>query len=338
MTTKAILTARNTRRTALPLGERIEKAYMERLSLMQGKYWPPTTVRFTHDKESYRNMSESRKIYYKEIMSLFAPLDEEVNKNLNDDDSILQKIQLKIIVDGNIHISSQEIVHSQVYAQAIVDVFGDTEAKKILESAASNPYIKAVLDWIRRYREGDSLAEACVMEYALEGILFQPAFMAIRFLANKGLMPGLSLGNDQISRDELDHAKWWGSIVYDFCVISQDVIFRIFREAAQLSDQFQEGVLQKVEKIGDGPIDNITVASMQKYVRHIANNACEYIDIDFVYPGVENPYPETDALSLNDATINNQFEVKSSQYSLVWNNELPKDLEMLNKWEKERFY
>lgn len=338
MSVDPILTTPSKRRTALPLGDGVERMYMKRMLLIQGKFWPMTTVKFTHDKESYWSMSKSRQIYYKEIMALFAPLDEEVNQNLNDDNSILQKIRLKVITDGNIAISAQEIVHSLVYAQVIVVVFGDVESKKILESAANNPHIKAILEWIRRYREGDNLAEACAMEYALEGILFQPAFVAIRFLANKGLMPGLTLGNDQISRDELDHAEWWGSIVKDFCTIPLETIYRIFREAVQLSDQFQEEILRKVEINGDGTIDNITNVSMQAYVRHIANNACEFIEIEPVYPGVENPYPETDAMSLNDATINNQFEVKSSQYSNEWDAELPKNLDLVDKWETERFY
>lgn len=333
MGVSAKLTASSKRHTALPLTDQIEGKYVGMYTKMQAKFWPHTTVKFTADRSSFYSMSKARQVYYTELMRFFGPLDEEVNDNLRE--GVFERIKLKAVTDGMVVISAQEIVHSRVYSDIIIAVFGQEKANQILTGAADHPYVRTLLEWIRKYREGDSLDKAIVMEFALEGVLFMPAFIAIRLLANEGLMPGLTTANDQVSRDELDHAKWWGMIFADFCDTPAETVHQILREVVQLSDQYQEEAIRKAET--HGPIKHITTQSMQSYVRYIANEGCQYLGIPPVYPGAENPYPEVDAMALNIATISNGFEVKQTQYSNDWNAELPADLSIVTQWESARY-
>jgi ribonucleotide reductase beta subunit family protein with ferritin-like domain len=294
---------------------------------MQGGFWPPN-INFDRDLESYERMGKAQQVYTQNILWLFNPLDEAVNQNLNDSDSILQRIGLKEATMCIMQISAQESVHSIVYSQAFIAILGHKAQREATKNIGAHPFVNSVLSWIRRYREGTDLLLGILMQYALEAVLFQPAFIAIRLLANNGQMPGLTTANDQVSRDENDHAKFWAAILVRYCSPSQEDAQAVLQEAVQLSDQFQEGALRDANKFG--AVKHVSYPLMQNYVRYVADLALVEIGLEPMY-GVDNPYPEVEAMRLNDVTIANFFEVKPTQYKLGADMSPPTSLDSIDK-------
>ena len=144
--------------------------------------------------------------------------------------------------------------------------------------------------------------------------MFSASFASIFWLKKRGLMPGLTLSNEFISRDEALHTKHaieLYHILYPFSVDS-DTIRDIVVSACELEKSFVDDALP-VRLIG------MDVDSMKRYVEFVS----DYLLVQFNQPkhyNTTNPFGFMEMISMQGSSITNFFESRSSQYSRagVW--------------------
>ncbi|OIS98726.1 ribonucleoside-diphosphate reductase small chain a [Nicotiana attenuata] len=105
---------------------------------------------------------------------------------------------------------AMENIHSEMYSLVLETYIKDSRQKnKLLNAIESIPCVprkaKWALNWIQ---SSSSFAERLVAFACVEGIFFSGSFCAIFWLKKRGLMPGLTLSNELISRDEGLHCDF----------------------------------------------------------------------------------------------------------------------------------
>lgn len=128
-----------------------------------------------------------------------------------------------------------------MYSVLIDNLVIDPSEKSFLFNAIQNIDCVALkarwaLQWIE---SSNSFAERLVAFAAIEGIFFSGSFCAIFWLKKRGLMPGLSLSNEFISRDEGLHTDF-ACLVYRHLVnkLSAEKLHRLIGEAVDIETQF----------------------------------------------------------------------------------------------------
>ena len=102
-----------------------------------------------------------------------------------------------------------ENIHSETYS-LLIDTYvkDEVEKSKLFHAIEVFPAIKKKAEWALKWVESDSFAERLIAFAAVEGIFFSGAFCSIFWLKKRGLMPGLTLSNEFISRDEALHTEF----------------------------------------------------------------------------------------------------------------------------------
>jgi ribonucleotide reductase beta subunit family protein with ferritin-like domain len=141
----------------------------------------------------------------------------------------------------------------------------------------------------------------------VEGILFSGSFCAIFWLKERGLMPGLTLSNEYISRDEGQHVEG-AQMIHELLLekADQKTVHAIVREAVAIEIEFICDSLP-CKLIG------INSKTMSEYIKYVANRFLKQFGYDILYPNVTQPFPFMDRICLDGKA--NFFEVRSSQYN-----------------------
>jgi ribonucleotide reductase beta subunit family protein with ferritin-like domain len=150
-----------------------------------------------------------------------------------------------------------------------------------------------------------SFAERLVAFVCVEGILFSGSFCAIYWLKNRGLMPGLGLSNQFISRDEGLHQQF-GTLMYRRLVgrLAPSTVETIVREAVDNEKAFI------IEAIPCGLI-GMNSALMSQYIEFVADRLLTELGYAKMY-GAQNPFPWMQLISLS--AKDNFFERFASEY------------------------
>ena len=200
-----------------------------------------------------------------------------------------------------------ENIHSEMYSVLIDNLVIDPSEKSFLFNAIQNIDCVALkarwaLQWIE---SSNSFAERLVAFAAIEGIFFSGSFCAIFWLKKRGLMPGLSLSNEFISRDEGLHTDF-ACLVYRHLVnkLSAEKLHRLIGEAVDIETQFVTESLP-VALIG------MNAQMMTQYIKFIADRLLFTLGAPKLY-FVENPFEWMDMISLQGKT--NFFEKRNGDY------------------------
>lgn len=138
-----------------------------------------------------------------------------------------------------------ENVHSETYSLLIDTYIKDpSERDHLFEAIKTIPCIKRKAEWAHRWVSNSRLtfAERLVAFAAIEGIFFSGFFAAIFWIKKRGLMPGFTLSNELISRDEGMHTEF-------ACLLFSHLrrrphpqtILHIISEAVEIEKEFLTG-------------------------------------------------------------------------------------------------
>jgi ribonucleotide reductase beta subunit family protein with ferritin-like domain len=134
-----------------------------------------------------------------------------------------------------------ENIHSETYSLLIDTYISDAAEKDFLFKATSNiPVVTKKADWAIKWIGSDnSYAERLVAFAAVEGIFFSGAFCAIFWLKQRGVMPGLTLSNEFIARDEGLHTDF-ACLLYTKLEnkLTKKDAHKIIRDAVKIEKQF----------------------------------------------------------------------------------------------------
>lgn len=180
------------------------------------------------------------------------------------------------------------------------------ERAEVFGAIETMPAVRAKAMWATKWlNPGRRFAERLLAFTCVEGILFSGSFCAIFWLKQRGVMPGLGLSNQFISRDEGLHQEF-GALVYSYLEspLTQAEAEAIVTEAVDNEKQF---ITQAI------PCRLIGMNSdmMSQYIEFVADRLLTSMGYAPAYKST-NPFPWMELLSLS--AKDNFFERFSSEY------------------------
>ena len=185
----------------------------------------------------------------------------------------------------------------------------NVEKEKLLNAINTIPCIAKKADWAVKWIEDMSapfsqriIAFACV-----EGIFFSGAFCAIFWLKERGILPGLCLSNEFISRDESLHTEF-AVLLYSMLEnkLPQDIVYGIVRDAVEIEDEFIN------ESISCSML-GMNRDLMSTYIKFVADRLIIQLGYEPLW-NVHNPFDFMDRIGL-DGKDNFFDHTRNSNYA-----------------------
>ena len=270
-------------------------------------FWTPEEVDLSKDRGDFENLSKNEQHFVKHVLAFFAGSDGIVLENLvsrfmND----IDHPEIRAFYGFQVAVES---IHSETYSLLIEHLVDNAEEKhKLFNAITEFPSIKMKADWALKWvaDEDSSFATRLVAFAAVEGIFFSGSFCSIYWLKKRGLMPGLALSNEFISRDEALHTDFAVLLYQKFAEkLDNNVIRDIICEAVEIEQQFITESLP-VSLIG------MNATHMKTYIEFVADRLL----VQFGNPKYfesKNPFEFMEMLSIDGKT--NFFEKRVSEYS-----------------------
>jgi len=201
-----------------------------------------------------------------------------------------------------------ENIHSEMYSLLIDTYIRDSAEKTKLFHAVENmPCIGRKAAWAMKWiNDTDSFARRLIAFAAVEGIFFSGSFCAIFWLKKRGLMPGLTVSNELISRDEGLHCDF-ACLMYTLLTnkLEQEEVYTLIDEAVTIEKEFITEAL---------PCDLIGMNGkmMAQYIEFCADRLIVALGQPKKYNSL-NPFEWMEMISLQRKT--NFFESRVSEYA-----------------------
>lgn len=202
--------------------------------------WSEAEVDLVEDLKHWKSMNENEKFFIKRVLAFFASSDGIVMENLAS--RFMKEIQ---IPEARAFYASQifiETVHSVMYAQLLDTYVTDIQEKNMLFQAVETiPAVSKKANWALNWISSDkSFATRLVAFAAVEGIFFSGSFCCIYWLKERGILPGLTVSNDFISRDEGLHCDF-AVLLYTKYIqnkLTDEEICYIIKSALEIEKEF----------------------------------------------------------------------------------------------------
>ncbi len=272
-------------------------------------FWRAEEVDLSKDLVDWAKLNEDEQYFISMVLAFFAASDGIVMENLatrfmND----VQLAEARAFYGFQI---AMENIHSEMYSLLIETYISDKAQKHKLFSAISNyPCITKKADWARKWIADDnsSFATRLVAFACVEGIFFSSSFAAIYWIKKRGLMPGLTLSNEFISRDEALHTEFAILLYNDLRYkMPSSILTSIVKEAIEIEKEF---ILESLPCRLIGMNSNM----MSQYIEFVGDRLCVQLGCDKIY-GSLNPFDFMELISIESKS--NFFERTVSEYALA---------------------
>jgi ribonucleotide reductase beta subunit family protein with ferritin-like domain len=271
--------------------------------------WTVEEVDTSKDMKDWDALSDNERYFIKNVLGFFAGSDGIVMENLalrfmNE----IPHPEVKYFYSCQL---LMEAIHSETYSLLIDTYITDKKEKvDLLRAIQTIPCVQKKAEWALQWisNKESTLATRLIAFAAVEGIFFSGAFCAIFWLKQRGLMPGLTLSNEFIARDEGLHT--------DFaCLLSSKIVNRlskkevhkIIRDAVKIEKQFITKSLP-CELIG------MNAKMMTQYIEFVADRLLLQLGYPKAYSAA-NPFPFMERISLENK--DNFFEKKVTTYGMA---------------------
>ena len=201
---------------------------------------------------------------------------------------------------------------SETYSLLLDTYIKDNDEKNALINAIDTvPAIKKKAEWSMKWitDTNATFAMRLVAFSCVEGIFFSGAFCAIFWLKERGVLPGLCLSNEFISRDESLHTEFavhLYSLLGPDSKLTADEITTIIKEAVEIEDEFIN------ESISCNML-GMNTELMSQYIHFIADRLAVQLGIEPIF-GAKNPFAFMDRICLSNKS--NFFEhTRQSDYA-----------------------
>lgn len=268
-------------------------------------FWTPDEISLVEDvSDWHEKLSEDDRYFIKHVLAFFAGSDGIVMENLAA--NFAQEVQIPEARNFYACQMMIEAIHSDQYALLIDALASPAEALGLFRAIETMDPVRKKAAWAQTYLNRDrTFAERLVAFVCVEGILFSGSFCAIYWLKRRGVMPGLTLSNEFISRDEALH--------YDFGVALYKRLKHSLPETA-VTAIVRDAVETELEFVVDAipcRLVGMNADLMCQYIRFVADRAMVDLGYSKIY-GDANPFPWMELIGLAGKT--NFFEQFPSQY------------------------
>jgi len=273
---------------------------------MRSAFWIPDEIDFSRDIDDWMKMSNEERYFIENILAFFAGSDGIVSTNINlNFNKEVKILEAKFVYDFQ---CMMEDIHAETYSIMIDNYIKDTEKKNRLFNGIENiPCIKKKANWAMKWITNiqEPFAKRLIAFAIVEGIFFSGSFCAIYWLKQRGLLPGLTISNELISRDEGMHCDF-ACMLYGMMVnrIDEETVHSMFIEALDIEKEFI------VESLPCKLIGMNSVLMCQ-YLEFVSDRLLVQLGYSKIYK-VSNPFSFMDAIGLQGKT--NFFEHRVSQY------------------------
>lgn len=271
-------------------------------------FWIPEEIDLSKDLRDWNEkLNDNERHFIKYILGFFSSSDGIVQENLAT--RFMKEVQ---IPEARFFYSCQNImesVHSETYS-LMIDTYIDNPQEKLdtLRAIQTIPCVQKKAEWALQWIESKeaTFAQRLMAFAIIEGIFFSGAFCSIYWLKNRGLMPGLTLSNEFIARDEGLHTEF-ACLLYSKIInkLTKQEAHHIIREAVKIEKNFITKALP-CELIGmNGKL-------MAEYIEFVADRLSSQLGYPKIYY-TKNPFDFMEQISLERKT--NFFESRVSSYA-----------------------
>ena len=270
-------------------------------------FWIPEEIDLSKDMKDWVALNDNERHFIKHILGFFAGSDGIVMENL------AMRFTREIgVPEARFFYACQnlmECIHSETYS-LLIDTYITNKQEKldILRAIQTIPCVQKKAEWAMQWIENKDadFATRLLAFAAVEGIFFSGAFCAIFWLKQRGIMPGLTVSNEFIARDEGLHCEF-ACLLYGKLVnkLSKQQAHKIIREAVKIEKQFITKSLP-CELIG------MNAKLMSQYIEYVADRLLLQIGYPKAYSAT-NPFPFMERISLEGK--DNFFEKRVSTYA-----------------------
>jgi ribonucleoside-diphosphate reductase beta chain len=202
-----------------------------------------------------------------------------------------------------------EAIHSETYSLLIDTYIQDKEDKaNTLRAIQTIPCVKKKAEWAMSWIDSKDadFATRLLGFAAVEGIFFSGAFCAIFWLKQRGVMPGLTLSNEFIARDEGIHTDF-ACLLYSKILnkLPKQKAHKIIRDAVKIEKQF-------ITKSLPCDLIGMNAALMSQYIEFVADRLLLQLGYPKAYKAA-NPFSFMERISLENK--DNFFEKRVSTYA-----------------------
>jgi len=272
-------------------------------------FWRVEEIDLSKDLGDWDRLTTDEQHFISKVLAFFAASDGIVMENLGS--RFMNEVQLAEMRAFYGFQIMMENIHSEMYSVLIETYIKNSEEKdKLFRAVQTHPSIGQKANWAKKWI-GDnrsSFAARLVAFACVEGIFFSSSFAAIYWVKKRGLMPGLTLSNEFISRDEALHTEF-AVLLYSKLEkpLAKKRIMEIVKEAAEIEKKFVEDVLPD-------RLMGMNAKLMSQYVEFVADRLCLQLGYDKIY-GSQNPFDFMELISVE--TKVNFFERTNSEYALA---------------------
>jgi ribonucleotide reductase beta subunit family protein with ferritin-like domain len=284
--------------------------YYEYYKKQLSTFWTVEEIDLSKDRDQFINkLSDSERNFIKNILAFFAASDGIVAENL--DMNFIEEITYKEIRTCLRFQAMMEDIHSEMYSRLIDTLIIDpTEKDHIFNAITTIPCIKLKAEWAKKWTQSElaSLPHRLIAFACVEGIHFSGSFCAIYWLKKRNLMPGLTLSNEFIARDEGCHTETSISLYNDLkddYKLDESVVMSIIQEAVDIETVFITDSIS-CSMLG------MNVDMMKQYIKFVGDRLMMQLGYKKIY-NVSNPFDFMENISVENKT--NFFEDRVSNYS-----------------------
>jgi ribonucleotide reductase beta subunit family protein with ferritin-like domain len=268
-------------------------------------FWTVQEIDLQSDLADWARLKEDERHFITHVLAFFAASDGIVLENLNVSFSTEVCIPEATAFYGIQ--AAMENVHSETYSTLIQSYIKDPDHREeVFDAIRTMPAVRRKAEWATQWMNQERpFAQRLVAFACVEGILFSGSFCAIFWLKKRGLMPGLSLSNQLISRDEGLHCDF-ACALYKLLEskLEQEIVANIVRGAVESEEVFICEAL---------PCDLIGInrGNMTAYIRFVADRMLTALGHEKIFMA-ENPFDWMEMISLQGKT--NFFEARVAEY------------------------
>lgn len=269
-------------------------------------FWTADEISMAQDVSDWRErLTEDERYFVKHVLAFFAGADGIVMENLQLNFGV--EVEVAEARAFYAYQAFNEAIHNQTYALLIDSLIEEPkERERLFRAIETMPAVRGKAAWAAKWlNPSRRFAERLLAFTCVEGILFSGSFCAIFWLKQRGLMPGLGLSNQFISRDEGLHQQF-GALLYSHLRhrLSQAEAEAVVREAV---DNEKDFIVRAI------PCRLVGMNSdmMGQYIEFVADRLLLSMGYKAAY-GASNPFPWMELLSLSGK--DNFFERFSSEY------------------------
>ena len=270
-------------------------------------FWTPEEIDLSKDTAHWEKLNDQERHFIKHILGFFAGSDGIVMENLAT--RFMREVQWP---EAKFFYSCQnllEAVHSETYSLLIDTYINDPmEKNQLFKAVQTIPCVQKKADWALTWIDNKdaSFATRLLAFAAVEGIFFSGAFCAIFWLKQRGIMPGLTLSNEFIARDEGLHTDF-ACLLYSKLVnrLSKQQAHKIIRDAVKIEKQF-------ITKSLPCDLIGMNAKLMTQYIEFVAERLLLQLGYPKAYSAA-NPFSFMENMSLENK--DNFFEKRVSTYA-----------------------